>query len=37
VAARNGYAAALRAIGEPHPALGGASQMAVFRRSDQAP
>ena len=37
VAARNGYAAALRAIGAPHPALGGASQMAVFRRSDQAP
>ena len=37
VAARSGYAVAYRAIGGAHPTLGGASQMALFRRADQAP
>jgi SAM-dependent methyltransferase len=37
VAARNGYEVTFRAIGDTHPALGGASQMARFRRTGQAP
>jgi len=37
IAARHGYAVTTRAVGEAHPELGGASQMALFRRSGQAP
>lgn len=33
VAARNGYAVTRRDVGDVHPTLGGASQMALFRRS----
>jgi 3' terminal RNA ribose 2'-O-methyltransferase Hen1 len=35
VAARNGYSVTRRDIAGAHPALGGASQMALFRRSDR--
>jgi len=37
IAARAGYRVAFRDICGAHPALGGASQMAVFRRADQPP
>ena len=37
VAARTGYTVTRRDVGTAHPLLGGASQMAFFRRSDQAP
>jgi small RNA 2'-O-methyltransferase len=32
VAGRNGYRVAFAAIGDPHPTLGGSTQMATFRR-----
>jgi 3' terminal RNA ribose 2'-O-methyltransferase Hen1 len=35
VAARNGYDATRRDIGDVHPILGGASQMALFRRNEK--
>lgn len=35
VAARNGYTVTRRDVAGAHPALGGASQMALFRRSDR--
>ena len=37
LAARNGYTVMRRDVAGTHPTLGGASQMALFRRSDQAP
>jgi 3' terminal RNA ribose 2'-O-methyltransferase Hen1 len=37
VAARHSYTVTRRDVAGAHPALGGASQMALFRRSDQAP
>ncbi|WP_377066326.1 methyltransferase domain-containing protein [Roseovarius ramblicola] len=37
VAARTGYEVTFRDICGAHPGLGGASQMAVFRRADQPP
>ncbi len=37
VAVRNGYTVTFRDICGAHPDLGGASQMAVFRRGDQSP
>ncbi|MEI4233151.1 methyltransferase domain-containing protein [Roseovarius sp. D22-M7] len=37
VAARNGYSVTRRDVAGTHPALGGASQMAIFRRSGQVP
>lgn len=36
IAARHGYAVTCHAINEAHPALGGASQMAVFRILSEA-
>lgn len=35
IAARNGYSVAQRDIGGAHPAFGGASQMALFRRHER--
>lgn len=35
IAARHGYAASFRDVGDVHPALGGATQMAVFARDDR--
>lgn len=37
VAARGGYSVTRRDVAGTHPALGGASQMAIFQRSGQAP
>lgn len=36
IAARHGYAVTCHAIGDAHPTLGGASQMAVFRARTRA-
>lgn len=36
IAARHGYAVTCHAIGDAHPTLGGASQMAVFRSPSDA-